>query len=165
VQLADVGVAGFLKISDLLTTCSGCPWFAAPEIIRGTDAAVEMDLWTIGALTYFLLAGALPFAAETPFQQYQSIVAASVEFGPEFEEISDAAKGFIRALLVGDPKGPLAAKHAWFAELEERGPGVLLSRENILAELQKKREFKKYEPRPIEEAEEPAAYAGEGDAQ
>jgi serine/threonine protein kinase len=159
VQLADLGLSGILTCNALLTSCSGSPCFAAPEVIKGTDPGLEADLWSIGVLTYFLLSGRLPFEGETLFQQYQKITTATIEFGTEFDNISDAAKDFIRAMIVADPKGRLiakqAVKHAWFSDLEERGPGVEIPRERILAELQKRRQLKKYDPAQVDSEEVP----------
>jgi serine/threonine protein kinase len=149
-RIADLGLSAILTNDTLLTTCEGCSCFAAPEVTKGTDISFEADLWSIGALAYFLLSGVLPFANAILFQQYQNIITGNIEFTPEFDEISETAKDFIQKLLVVDPKARMLAKtaikHPWCAESEERPPGPAISRQRILDELDKRSQRRKYKP-------------------
>jgi len=105
------------------TIKSGTPEYAAPELLL-TDAPLgflvedlyEVDIWSVGVITYILLCGYPPFYGNN---MIKNIVKAMYEFhSPAWDTISDLAKDFISKVLVTDPKKRPTAKecntHPWF---------------------------------------------------
>jgi len=106
-KLADFGFAKELDTSSeeamLKTTC-GTPGYVAPEIISGRPYGKEVDMWSLGVITYILLCGYPPFYDENQSRLFRLIKKAKYKFDPEFwSDVSDSAKDLIRGLLVVDP--------------------------------------------------------------
>lgn len=47
-----------------MLTVTGTITYSAPEIFQGTGYSNDVDLWSIGILTYELLFGKVPFYSE-----------------------------------------------------------------------------------------------------
>jgi len=93
----------------------------APEIIRGDPYGPEVDVWSIGVITYVMLAGFPPFDGENDVEVFASILSIRYDFpSPEWDKISSAAKNFIQSILVEDPRQRLTAteclQHPWIVE-------------------------------------------------
>merc|ERR1712232_174331 len=73
VKLTDMGLAKVV-LGKTFTTC-GTPDYFAPEVIGGKGHSHAVDWWTLGILTYELLAGNPPFESPTPQQIYQKVCA------------------------------------------------------------------------------------------
>lgn len=130
VKVADFG-ASKLVVADsgqAKTPC-GSLGYAAPEQLRGLKfahpaAAVatydkEVDLWSVGVITYILLSGTMPFDPSTYSPEALERQNA-LQFPPGlFSTISAEACAFIRALLEFDPTIRLSAvealAHPWLA--------------------------------------------------
>lgn len=107
----------------------GTPYTVAPEVIRGRYDE-RCDIWAIGVITFLLLSGEPPFGGcggpESLMQVRENILSGHFEFEPAdiWEHVSDAARGFIKALLVTDPKqrptAHQAQKHNWLQEWASR---------------------------------------------
>ena len=56
-----------------------------------------VDIWAMGVITYFLLAGYIPFDRETPQQGIQAIITGDYRFEPEeyWQNVSTTAKDFV----------------------------------------------------------------------
>jgi len=79
----------------------------------------EVDIWSVGVITYILLSGAMPFDPNTYTPDRLS-----VSFPDSlFAEVSADAKGFIRSLLQVDPTNRLSASaalaHPWLRALSD----------------------------------------------
>lgn len=74
----------------------------------------QADLWSIGVCAYIMLSGGRkPFEGKTPKQVVAKVLLGQYDFdGPEWENISDQAKDFIRQLLVVEPDQRLTAQEA-----------------------------------------------------
>ncbi|KAH8058872.1 serine/threonine kinase [Aureococcus anophagefferens] len=78
----------------------GTPGYVAPEILNRQPYGKEVDMWSIGVLTYILLGGYPPFYDDDHEQLYERIKAGVYEFHDDFWcKISYEAKDFINALL------------------------------------------------------------------
>lgn len=101
-----------------MTTRVGTPYYIAPEVLsRKYDKAC--DLWSIGVITYILLAGYPPFYGESDQEIFASVRHGYFDFpSPEWDSISSEAKDFITQLLQKDPSARMTAtqaiSHCWF---------------------------------------------------
>ena len=60
---------------------------------------------SVGVLAYVLLTGFTPFGGDTDAETFRNIARAELEFPDElFEDVSAAAKDFIRRCLLKDPR-------------------------------------------------------------
>ena len=81
-----------------------------------------VDVWAMGVITYFLLAGYTPFDRDSQQLEMQAIIAGDYKFEPEeyWQNVSETAKDFVRTCLTIDPLArPTAAKaleHKWLAD-------------------------------------------------
>ena len=72
-----------------------------------------VDVWAMGVITYFLLAGYTPFDRESQQQEMEAIIAGDYKFEPEeyWQNVSETAKDFVRTCLTLDPvQRPTAAQ-------------------------------------------------------
>ena len=126
VKVADFGASKLVISCGAKTPC-GSLGYAAPEQLRGLkfaqDAAYvppydkEVDLWSVGVITYILLSGSMPF--DPAGYSAEAICRHNALDFPEslFGGVSAEALAFIRALLQVDPAKRLSAsqalKHKW----------------------------------------------------
>ncbi|KAF8185838.1 Pkinase-domain-containing protein [Mycena galopus ATCC 62051] len=123
IMIADFGLSRVIeeeKLS-LLTGVCGTPGYMAPEIFRNTGHGKPVDVWAMGVITYFLLAGYTPFDRDTPDAETEAIIAGDFKFGPAeyWVNVSETAREFVTACLTVDPgRRPTAAEaleHSWLA--------------------------------------------------
>jgi calcium/calmodulin-dependent protein kinase I len=104
IKIADFGLSKAFANGSMLETHCGTPDYAAPEVLRmeGTyDKSV--DLWSMGVITYVVLCGFPPFYGKTQANLFEKILNADYDFpDPEWTNISEEAKDFIKHLLVLD---------------------------------------------------------------
>jgi len=91
------------------------------KIIRGDPYGPEVDIWSIGVITYVMLSGFPPFDGENDIEVFASILSIRYDFpSPEWDKISTPASNFIQSLLVDNPKQRLTAtqclQHPWITE-------------------------------------------------
>jgi len=118
VKLADFGLSKIVGQAVMMKTACGTPGYVAPEVLKAQGYGPEVDLWSIGVITYILLCGFPPFYHEEMPELFEQIMSADYDFPPEYwDEVSDDAKDFIRRLLVIEPTQRLttkqALKHKW----------------------------------------------------
>jgi len=54
VVISDFGISTVLKEGSRANTFCGTSFYLAPEIIQKNEYSYEVDLWSMGCLTYFL---------------------------------------------------------------------------------------------------------------
>lgn len=119
VVIADFGLSKVFDNENPLETSCGTPDYVAPEVITAEGAYDKsVDIWSAGVITYVLLCGFSPFLSSTQTGLFEKIIKAEYDFpSPEWDNISETAKDFIRHLLVKDPKNRYTAKqcleHPW----------------------------------------------------
>ncbi|XP_032191457.1 calcium/calmodulin-dependent protein kinase type IV isoform X5 [Mustela erminea] len=102
-----------------MKTVCGTPGYCAPEILRGCAYGPEVDMWSVGIITYILLCGFEPFYDERGDQfMFRRILNCEYYFiSPWWDEVSLNAKDLVRKLIVLDPKKRLttfqALQHPW----------------------------------------------------
>ncbi|KAF6744337.1 calcium/calmodulin-dependent protein kinase [Ephemerocybe angulata] len=126
IMIADFGLSRVMDDStlSLLTEICGTPGYMAPEIFKRTGHSKPVDVWAMGVITYFLLAGYTPFDRDSQDAEMQAIVKGDYKYEPEeyWANVSETAKDFVSTCLTVDPaKRPTAAqalKHKWLADEE-----------------------------------------------
>lgn len=128
-KLSDFGFAKRLDHADdsFFKTLCGTVSYMAPEIIMGNKYDLKVDIWSLGVVTYSLLAGYLPFRGtqssepeSKDFSLEDMILESSVTFNPEYwTEMSTQAKLLISSMLQKDPTKRLSMsqvlEHRWFS--------------------------------------------------
>uniref|UniRef100_A0AAY4DKW5 Protein kinase domain-containing protein n=1 Tax=Denticeps clupeoides TaxID=299321 RepID=A0AAY4DKW5_9TELE len=93
--------------------------FGSPEILRGCAYGPEVDMWSVGVITYILLCGFEPFFDDRGDQyMFKRILNCEYEFvSPWWDNVSLNAKDLVKKLIVQDPKKRLstmqALQHPW----------------------------------------------------
>ena len=97
-KLGDFGLAKKLSFPDeKISERVGTPAYMAPEILENMGYSLEVDIWSLGVIMYYLIIGKLPFNK----QNQEDIKRVSF---PKKAIISRAAKSLIEQILVKDPK-------------------------------------------------------------
>jgi serine/threonine protein kinase len=120
IKLADMGFAKRVALNGPgLSTSCGTPSYVSPDVLLGKKYGTEVDIWSLGVITYILLCGYAPFAASNQTDLFRSIVQGKFYFdSPYWDKVSADAKDLIRRLLVVDPRRRYTAQdilqHRWF---------------------------------------------------
>jgi len=120
IKIADFGLSKDVETGNLQTSC-GTPSYVAPEVLLGGQYDNEVDIWSTGVIAYVLLCGFTPFYGDNQRQLFERILHAKFDFpSPEWDEISPAAKDFIKKILVVNPAERMTAEqalsHPWILE-------------------------------------------------
>jgi calcium/calmodulin-dependent protein kinase I len=118
VKIADFGLSKMLNSQMMMQTACGTPGYVAPEVLQATGYDKEVDMWSIGVITYILLCGFPPFYNENLPELFEQILKADYDFPADYwKDVSEEAKDFIRKLLVVDNSkrltGKAALQHPW----------------------------------------------------
>jgi len=153
VVIADFGLSKIFDSGEALETSCGTPDYVAPEVITAEGSYDKsVDMWSCGVITYVLLCGFSPFLSSTQTGLFEKIIKCEYDFpDPEWTNISEEAKDFIRHLLVKDPEQRWTAKqckeHPWLSGAF--GSSKPLADGNIQGKMttynQKRRDEKKVE--------------------
>lgn len=76
IKLMDFGIARVLESATLTLTGSimGSPAFMSPEHITGRSVEAASDLFSLGSILYFLVAGSPPFMGQNPHEILKRVV-------------------------------------------------------------------------------------------
>lgn len=96
----------------------GSDFYLAPEVIKQEEYGREIDIWSIGVISYVLLSGSLPFFHNVLHKLYRQIVERDISFPEQqWSSVSKGALDFILRLLqvrAGDRLGAeQALSHPW----------------------------------------------------
>jgi len=121
IKIADFGLSKEFGVEQMATSC-GTPDYVAPEVLSGEVYDKEVDIWSIGVITYVLLCGFPPFFGETQKELFENILSGNYDFpNPEWAGVSDDAKNFIKKMLVVNPEKRYTAeqclKDKWLMDL------------------------------------------------
>ena len=100
-----------------MKTIVGTPYYIAPDVLRKSYGKA-CDLWSVGVITYTLLAGYPPFNATDIKGVYAAVQSGKYCFpSADWKHISLEAKDFIRKLLQTDPSKRMTTEeslmHPW----------------------------------------------------
>lgn len=120
-KLADFGLSTFAIPGKVFTEACGTIGYTAPEMHDKFGYGSEVDLWSLGVLTYALLSEKMPFRGSSN----QEIISATMNKEPDYAEIANhslQAQDFVKKLLrkspAERPKALDSMKHEWFNYLE-----------------------------------------------
>ncbi|KAM9487815.1 myosin light chain kinase, smooth muscle-like isoform 2-T2 [Clarias gariepinus] len=124
IKIIDFGLARKLEPGNPLRVMHGTPEFVAPEVVGYEPVDLATDMWSIGVICYILLSGESPFQGSTDAETLSLVTAATWDFDPEFEDITDEAKDFICELLKKNKRERLSCEqalaHPWMAACSRR---------------------------------------------
>ena len=119
IRILDFGLSKISTPNEQCTEPYGTLTYCAPEIILDEPYNKEVDMWSLGVMTYLMISGRLPFNAED-----ENKIARQIAFGePDFnsdcwKKVSKECINFIKRLLEKDPKKRMniadTLKHEWF---------------------------------------------------
>ncbi|KAJ3124446.1 hypothetical protein HK098_001120 [Nowakowskiella sp. JEL0407] len=113
IMIGDFGLSKIFDDDEVMRTACGTPGYVAPEVLLRGGYGKEIDLWSLGVITYILLCGYPPFYDSNNVKLFKQIMAGEYEFDkPWWDPISEKAKDFIRHLLVLNPASRYTAKQA-----------------------------------------------------
>jgi len=119
IMISDFGLSK-MEDSGIMATACGTPGYVAPEVLAQKPYGKEVDVWSIGVISYILLCGYPPFYDENDANLFAQILKGEFEFdSPYWDDISLEAKEFIRKLMCVDVDKRLtceeALEHAWIS--------------------------------------------------
>jgi serine/threonine protein kinase len=118
VRLTDFGIAKTFDDPTTVTTTGelvGTISYMAPEILQGHPATPSSDLYSLGAVTYELLAGRPPFAAETPAALLEAVRVAKP---PSLKGLApDVMASAVSVAMAKDPTQRMASAGAFASSL------------------------------------------------
>jgi len=113
VRIADFGLSKIISKKMMMQTACGTPGYVAPEVLNATGYDKEVDMWSIGVITYILLCGFPPFYGNPMPKLFEQILSGSFDYPADYwEHVSDDAIDFINHLLVVDRKERFTADQA-----------------------------------------------------
>jgi calcium/calmodulin-dependent protein kinase I len=156
VVIADFGLSKIVGNQTMMATACGTPSYVAPEVLASKGGyGAEVDLWSVGVITYILLCGFPPFYGEKVHDIFNKIMAADYDYPTDYwEHISKPATDFIDSLLQLEPKKRLTAKqaleHPWLKVAPAAAPAVsTLSLKKLYEHQTKRRQESKLTDRQI----------------
>jgi len=78
-------------------TQTGTPYYASPEVWRDEPYDIKSDIWSLGCVTFEMLALHPPFRAENMEKLYEKVI--KCQYGKISERYSDDIKEIIKTLL------------------------------------------------------------------
>ncbi|KAG6929836.1 serine/threonine-protein kinase 17A-like, partial [Chelydra serpentina] len=120
IRIVDFGLSRRVDAGREVREILGTPEYVAPEVLSYEPISTATDMWSVGVLTYVMLTGESPFLGDTKQETFLNISQVNVQFPPDvFQGISDQAIGFIRSLLLRNPrkraKAEQCLQHPWLA--------------------------------------------------
>lgn len=120
VKLADFGLSQCITGSPPVAIV-GTAGYMAPEVLKGDSYTTTPDMYSLGVITYVLLAGFLPISENDLDTLRRKVVRAEWSFpSPNFDSISPQAKDFIRRCMEANPARRITAvdalQHPWLSE-------------------------------------------------
>jgi serine/threonine protein kinase len=104
VKLADFGLAKLVGTSESLRDGCGTLGYVAPEVLREQEYGKQVDLWSVGVVTYLMLRGRLPFDNNDKFIVMQKTIEEEADFSEQYwSKFTPYAADLVGKLLNKDP--------------------------------------------------------------
>lgn len=120
IRILDFGLSKIIGPDEKCTEPYGTLSYVAPEVLLDEPYTKEVDLWSLGIITYLLLSGSLPFDHKTNEEEIarKTVMEPPPYRGSIWKKVSPEAKDFVDRLLIKDPKKRMTIKetleHEWF---------------------------------------------------
>jgi len=136
IAIADFGLSKIVGQQMMMQTACGTPSYVAPEVLNASGYGKEVDMWSIGVITYILLCGFPPFYGDTVPEIFEQIMEANFDYPEEYwGTVTKEAKDFINKLLVVDSDKRLSAgdalRHPWLSGGIQHGTGKALNTQKL----------------------------------
>ena len=122
-RLTDFGLSCIIGPNEKKNEPYGTLTYVAPEVLKREPYSFEVDLWSLGIITYLLLAGRLPFNNEDNNILMNNII--NIEPNYEilkFKNISNEGINFVKGLLEKNVKKRLninqVIEHPWLKDFQ-----------------------------------------------
>eukprot|EP00271_Cylindrocystis_brebissonii_P002558 TRINITY_DN1325_c0_g1_i1.p1 TRINITY_DN1325_c0_g1~~TRINITY_DN1325_c0_g1_i1.p1 ORF type:complete len:954 (-),score=134.08 TRINITY_DN1325_c0_g1_i1:1695-4556(-) len=90
----------------------GRPEFMAPEVICGALYNSAADIWSLGVMLFYMLAGWLPFSGDSVRETFSYVFVGFIDFSrAPWPSISDPVKLLVRQMLAQDPLHRPSCQH------------------------------------------------------
>ena len=122
IRILDFGLSKISTPNEKCTEPYGTLTYCAPEIILDEPYNKEVDMWSIGVMTYLMISGRLPFNGEDENKIAREIAFNEPDFNAEcWKKVSKECISFIKQLLEKNAKKRMvigdALKHPWFKKI------------------------------------------------
>ena len=112
IKIVDFGTAVPFYEKHKMSQCVGSSIYMAPEVIKKSYTE-KCDSWSCGVITYVLLCGYAPFEGDNTKETFALIKKGKYELsGNIWDDVSEAAKNFIRKMLEMNPAKRYSADQA-----------------------------------------------------
>jgi calcium-dependent protein kinase len=113
IKIIDFGLSSkFGEFEEKMHTVVGTPYYVAPEVLE-KNYGPECDVWSLGVIIYFRLAGKPPFSGSNNIEVFEKIKECYVIMEDEvWNSVSNEAKDLILKLISRNPKERLTAAQA-----------------------------------------------------
>ena len=145
IKICDFGLSALKNSNDKLHTILGTPYYMAPEVLKG-DYNEKCDIWSIGAITYYLITGTEPFKGDTSNQIFSRILYTEPDYSPsKFWNTSSVLLNFLKQCLSKEPStrptAMEALKHPWFENIFKKIHSPKFIGENIFYNISTTKKF------------------------
>ena len=128
VKITDFGFSKIVSKEEKLTEGFGTLYYAAPELIQNLPYNLEIDVWSLGVIIYYMFTGRYPFGGKSEDEIEEKILEENVEFKDgEWDFISDNVKDLIKKCLEKNPEERINIdefiSHPWFNILKKKKNG------------------------------------------
>ena len=145
IKICDFGLSALKNSTDKLHTILGTPYYMAPEVLKG-DYNEKCDIWSIGAITYYLITGTEPFKGDTSNQIFSRILYTEPDYSPsKFWNTSPVLLNFLKQCLSKEPStrptAMEALQHPWFENIFKKIHSPKFIGENIFYNISTTKKF------------------------
>jgi serine/threonine protein kinase len=125
VKITDFGLAFLSRDVDVKTrltqqnTAIGSPHYLAPEQLEGESFDHRVDIYSLGATAYHMLAGAAPFHAKTLPQIIASkLTSEYLDLHADYSYLSAASADLVRRMTIRNPAGRIGDYSELIAQID-----------------------------------------------
>ena len=139
-KISDFGLSKIISKRVMMQTACGTPGYVAPEVLNATGYDREVDMWSVGVITYILLCGFPPFYGDSMPVLFEQILQGRYDYPEDYwADVSQSAIDFIDALLVVDRQKRMTAKqalaHPWLVNASDAASKPLQIKNNLQSHI------------------------------